>query len=283
MLAGCKVSDLVYYAGQSRISLVLGVPDGVTLRVYDGYTRALSEPFVLVPQLIALSPDQCQKIELQGRTHQSDFPFGYLLEQGGSLRKLYPSYGRRDLSHQWVYWRLVQVDEVCLLELSPDRLFVTRDDLLVLMGEGDEPPVSPPIAKKQKKPRASAGEFVDTPDTGLGCGPDAEVVDKVAAGGHDRPVVAESQTAVVADAKKLAVPVEVVIKASPKGPMILRLKQVMERTGLSRSTIYDRMNPNSPRHDPSFPKQFRLGGEAVGWIEAEVDAWVQSRIDAGRS
>lgn len=54
--------------------------------------------------------------------------------------------------------------------------------------------------------------------------------------------------------------------------MILRPKLVIERIGLSMSTIYDRMDPNSPRRDPSFLKQFRLDGEAVGSIEAEVDA-----------
>lgn len=60
---------------------------------------------------------------------------------------------------------------------------------------------------------------------------------------------------------------------------IIRLKAVMKLTGLSRSTIYDRMNPKSPRHDPSFPKQFSLGGtskraSAVGWMEEEVLAWI---------
>ncbi|EJO6531955.1 AlpA family phage regulatory protein, partial [Salmonella enterica subsp. enterica serovar Typhimurium] len=34
---------------------------------------------------------------------------------------------------------------------------------------------------------------------------------------------------------------------------ILRLSTVIDKTGLSRSTIYDWINPKSPRYDPTFP------------------------------
>jgi len=68
-----------------------------------------------------------------------------------------------------------------------------------------------------------------------------------------------------------------------KGITILRLNQVKDRTGLSRSTIYDRMNPHSPRHDPSFPVQVELGASSVGWVASEIDVWLSSRISANRS
>nr|WP_026471590.1 AlpA family phage regulatory protein [Alkanindiges illinoisensis] len=58
---------------------------------------------------------------------------------------------------------------------------------------------------------------------------------------------------------------------------ILRLKQVTALTGLSRSAIYDRLDPKSKRHDPHFPKQVKLGtssNAAVGWHEAEILAWI---------
>lgn len=58
---------------------------------------------------------------------------------------------------------------------------------------------------------------------------------------------------------------------------ILRRKQVEARTGLSRSALYDKLNLKSPRHDSSFPVQVRLGADAVGWLESEVDAWLASR------
>ena len=58
---------------------------------------------------------------------------------------------------------------------------------------------------------------------------------------------------------------------------ILRRKQVESRTGLSRSTIYARIA------EGSFPRPIDLGGgRAVGWVEAEIEAWLQSRIESSR-
>ena len=56
----------------------------------------------------------------------------------------------------------------------------------------------------------------------------------------------------------------------------LRLPEVLERTGLSRSTIYVRLA------ERRFPRPVSLGGRAVGWIEAEVDEWVRERIAESR-
>ncbi|MCP9759178.1 AlpA family phage regulatory protein [Aquitalea sp. S1-19] len=63
-------------------------------------------------------------------------------------------------------------------------------------------------------------------------------------------------------------------------PRILRLAELCQRVGLSSSAVYDRLTPNSPRHDPTFPRQVSLGGGAVGWLEHEVSAWLQTRISA---
>ena len=58
---------------------------------------------------------------------------------------------------------------------------------------------------------------------------------------------------------------------------ILRLKQVQARTGLSRSTIYARIRDNR------FPNSISLGGgRAVGWIEAEIDAWLVALVEQSR-
>jgi prophage regulatory protein len=59
---------------------------------------------------------------------------------------------------------------------------------------------------------------------------------------------------------------------------IIRLKQVVELIGLSRSTVYDILDAKSPRHDPTFPKKIHLTACSVGWIEGEVNAWLESRI-----
>ena len=58
---------------------------------------------------------------------------------------------------------------------------------------------------------------------------------------------------------------------------ILRLPDVKRSTGLSRSTIYLRITQGT------FPKPVSLGGRAVGWLEAEIQEWLQRRIETGRS
>ena len=57
---------------------------------------------------------------------------------------------------------------------------------------------------------------------------------------------------------------------------ILRLPEVMARTGLSRSTIYLRISQGT------FPKPVNLGTRAVGWIEEEIQEWLQQQIEASR-
>jgi len=58
--------------------------------------------------------------------------------------------------------------------------------------------------------------------------------------------------------------------------VILRLPAVKTRTGLSRSTIYLRIS------EDIFPRPISLGGRAVGWIESEIDEWLEQQIEASR-
>ena len=281
-LAGCTTLDIVHYAVQDRIALLTGVPDWGTVRIFDETANALQDPFLLTPQLLGLSPAQCLKIEMQGRTRQSDFKFGYSLESDGDLKRLLPSYGRHELNHAWVFWRVFQSGEVCLLDLGLDQLFVTRTDLIALMGHGEAMPVAQSPLRKEKtsSPAFAAGAVAqDAVTVGV---KNAQTDDVVSVNCNDRVDAANSKSAVV-DVRKAVGSVEVATKPSQKGPVILRLKQVMARTGLSRSTIYDRMAPSSPRHDPGFPKQVNLGGDAVGWEESAIDAWLQNRIAANRN
>lgn len=53
---------------------------------------------------------------------------------------------------------------------------------------------------------------------------------------------------------------------------ILKLPAVKDRVGLSRSTIYDMI----ARHE--FPAPIKLGARAVGWIESEIEQWLEQRI-----
>lgn len=54
---------------------------------------------------------------------------------------------------------------------------------------------------------------------------------------------------------------------------ILRLKKVKDRTGLSRSTIYLRIQ------EGTFPRPINLGARAVGWLENEIEAWITSCVE----
>ncbi|WP_350307192.1 helix-turn-helix transcriptional regulator [Photorhabdus viridis] len=63
----------------------------------------------------------------------------------------------------------------------------------------------------------------------------------------------------------------------PDSLRILRLKDVIKKMGISRSTIYDWLNPKSPRYDETFPKQKRLGRQSVGWLESDLDEWLTQR------
>ena len=55
---------------------------------------------------------------------------------------------------------------------------------------------------------------------------------------------------------------------------ILRLRAAKDLTGLSRSSIYLMMRAGT------FPKNISLGARAVGWLEADIQAWIDSRISA---
>ncbi|PRP71116.1 transcriptional regulator [Chromobacterium amazonense] len=54
----------------------------------------------------------------------------------------------------------------------------------------------------------------------------------------------------------------------------LRIKEVRERTGLSTTTIYDRMK------EGAFPKQIKLGERVAVWLESEIDAWIEAASQA---
>ncbi|MBN8447360.1 MAG: AlpA family transcriptional regulator [Gammaproteobacteria bacterium] len=55
---------------------------------------------------------------------------------------------------------------------------------------------------------------------------------------------------------------------------LIKLKQVMDCTGLARSTVYKFMA------DGQFPKPVKLGSKMVAWVESEVSAWIQERVSA---
>lgn len=53
----------------------------------------------------------------------------------------------------------------------------------------------------------------------------------------------------------------------------LRLPDVLAATGLSRRTIYRKMDAGE------FPKSIQIAANAVAWRESDVSAWMQAPMD----
>lgn len=53
----------------------------------------------------------------------------------------------------------------------------------------------------------------------------------------------------------------------------LRLNEVMEKTGLKRSTIYNQMNKGE------FPKSISITANSVAWLESEINSWIEEKIN----
>ena len=57
---------------------------------------------------------------------------------------------------------------------------------------------------------------------------------------------------------------------------INRLPVVIDKTGLSRSSIYLRMSKGE------FPQSISLGDRAIGWLEADIEQWLEDKIAASK-
>lgn len=52
---------------------------------------------------------------------------------------------------------------------------------------------------------------------------------------------------------------------------LIRLKEVLDKVKLSRSTVYERMSTRT------FPRSVCLGPRVTCWVESEINDWIQSR------
>ncbi|MFD1009078.1 helix-turn-helix transcriptional regulator [Oceanisphaera ostreae] len=64
--------------------------------------------------------------------------------------------------------------------------------------------------------------------------------------------------------------------ANPTSTTFIKLPAVKERTSLSTSEIYRRIEAGT------FPTQVKLGAKAVAWLEHEINDWINQTITAGR-
>jgi len=70
------------------------------------------------------------------------------------------------------------------------------------------------------------------------------------------------------------------VATNPEGNImykILRLPEVKKATGLSRSTVYQKMS------EKTFPAQISLGPKSVGWVESDIQNWIQEKISQSQS
>ena len=62
---------------------------------------------------------------------------------------------------------------------------------------------------------------------------------------------------------------------APPPARLLRLPEVIDRVGLRRSAIYQRMK------EGRFPKSRSLGPKCAVWVEAEIDQWISEIAKGG--
>ena len=57
----------------------------------------------------------------------------------------------------------------------------------------------------------------------------------------------------------------------------LRQGEVLDRTGLGRTTVWRK------EREGTFPKRRRITGSTIGWLESEIDEWIEARptVDVG--
>lgn len=53
---------------------------------------------------------------------------------------------------------------------------------------------------------------------------------------------------------------------------IIRLRTVLARTGLSRSTMYRKIA------EGTFPAQIKISVNGAGWRESEVNQWIENPV-----
>jgi prophage regulatory protein len=63
---------------------------------------------------------------------------------------------------------------------------------------------------------------------------------------------------------------------------LLRIKEAQQVVALSRSTIYSKLDKNSPHYDSTFPRPITLGSRCIAFIESELQEWITSRINSSR-
>ncbi|MGV7172376.1 helix-turn-helix transcriptional regulator [Xanthomonas axonopodis] len=69
-------------------------------------------------------------------------------------------------------------------------------------------------------------------------------------------------------------------------PRAVRLPEVLQLLGISRSTLYNRLDESSPQYDPDMPRPFKLGkGDRAptAWLHQDIVVYIESCVAARSS
>ena len=58
---------------------------------------------------------------------------------------------------------------------------------------------------------------------------------------------------------------------------LININEVTKRTALSKSSIYDLARRGL------FPKQIKIGLRRVGWLESEIENWLQDKVQSSQN
>lgn len=53
---------------------------------------------------------------------------------------------------------------------------------------------------------------------------------------------------------------------------LLRVREVMKKTGFKRSWVYVQMNLGK------FPRPVKIGSRSIAWVESEINEWIAAHI-----
>lgn len=62
----------------------------------------------------------------------------------------------------------------------------------------------------------------------------------------------------------------------PNGERFLRLDDVLYKTGLGRSTVYELIKKGE------FPNSIKLTSTQVAWLESEIENWIKNKVEQHR-
>ncbi|MGX2974433.1 helix-turn-helix transcriptional regulator [Ursidibacter arcticus] len=59
----------------------------------------------------------------------------------------------------------------------------------------------------------------------------------------------------------------------------LKINEVTDKLGIGKSTLYEWIDPKSPRFKPDFPKRVKMG-VSTRFVESEITAYQQAQMNA---